>query len=136
MSYQFLFSLVEYGHLYIPMIIVAFFLFFTKTWLLKNRILCGVVLSWLLLILFTVSIYNPLGILAGYESGVLFPEAKFDTNVGIILFMGWINPFFMAGLIYLVLKVFKPSYLLVQNKPHKLPKFTPRASWLRGRRVF
>ena len=70
-----------------------------KNYYLKSAV--GIFLSWGAAILFTIYIYNPVGILAGYESGLDFPESKFDNNtVGIAIFAGWLSPTVVAIALY------------------------------------
>lgn len=51
--------------------------------------MCG----WLIAIVFTITVYNQVGIAAGYEGDMYFPESKYDNNnISVIIVAGWFYP--------------------------------------------
>ena len=66
----------------------------------------AVLVSWSVLVLLMIYVYNPIGILAGHEIGTHFPESKFDNNtIGPVIFFGWLSPTLMGVLLY-----FEPKF--------------------------
>jgi len=61
-----------------------------------NRFLRGflsALVAWVLGVVYTIYVYNPLGISAGHYNGVHFPESNFGNNtVSVALVGGWIGP--------------------------------------------
>jgi len=69
------------------------------------RSIIGVIISWSLLLIFSLYIYNPVGIKMGYEIGMDSPEMEFDNNtVASTLLGGWLLPKVIAIILFLVLK--------------------------------
>ena len=101
MSKASVFTIVEVGHYVIPILIFLILHFIPKALSQKYRIVFGIFISWVLLIFYTIYIYNPAGIAAGHELGMHFPEGKYDNNrTSLAIFIGWMYPTFLA-LVYL-----------------------------------
>ncbi len=113
MSSNNLLQIVEVVFHLLPVVIVVsavYFLPSNKGYLFKASI--GIAITWVSLVLYTIYVYNPVGISAGYESGMHFPESKYDNNtIAPILFFGWLSPTAIALILFFVLKFFKPNLL-------------------------
>ena len=107
MLYTTLFSVVGY----LPVLLPAIIMFSSNRLFAKTRgffvtTLVAVLVCWLVLVLFMIFVYNPLGILAAYEAGADFPEVRYDNNtVGPVIFFGWLSPTLMGLLLY-----FEPKF--------------------------
>ena len=61
-----------------------------KFWL---RCIIAVLVGWLYTVLFTLFVYNPVGIAASYALGEHFPENRYDNNTSsIAIVFGWLLP--------------------------------------------
>jgi hypothetical protein len=62
----------------------------------SSRLLRGflaVVAAWVVGVVYTIYVYNPMGIAAGHYNGMHFPENTYDNNtVAVALMAGWIGP--------------------------------------------
>jgi hypothetical protein len=57
------------------------------------RGLLAVLVTWFVLIAYTIYLYNPAGIAAGYEQGIDFPANHYDNNTAAVMLMaGWVLP--------------------------------------------
>ena len=117
MSYSLLFQIVEVTTVLLPIVFVVMAVYFLPSgWRFATKALHGMVISWLALILFNFYIYNPVGIAAGHEVGMHFPEARYDNNtIATALLFGWFPPLFWSLVLYILLRLVKPSYLRKQK---------------------
>ena len=106
MSFETLYNLIIPLWYAIPVIVVIACIF-----LISNKIsyflrsIIGVMISWFLLLIFSLYIYNPVGIKMGYEIGMDSPEMKFDNNTfASTLIGGWMFPTLLAIILFVVLK--------------------------------
>ena len=105
----YVFELISLGRILLP-VIIAIFLFSSllkkKKWFIQVPI--SIFIPWLVNVLYTIYVYNPVGIDAGREKGLHFPEAQFDNNtVSIIIFTGWVYPSLAIIVYYLYNKYIK-----------------------------
>jgi len=97
MSKASVFAIVEVGDSVIPIFVFLILHFVPKASSRKARIISGILISWMLLVFYTIYIYNPAGIAAGHEIGMEFPEGKYDNNTtSLAIFFGWMYPTFVA----------------------------------------
>lgn len=106
-------QIVEVVFQLLPLVIIisaVYFLPSNKSYFFKASV--GVVIAWASLVIYTIYIYNPVGIAAGHESGMHFPESKYDNNtIAPMIFFGWLSPTAIAFGLFFTLKYFKPSFL-------------------------
>jgi 4-amino-4-deoxy-L-arabinose transferase-like glycosyltransferase len=108
MSDSALFKLVIVGYYVIPIIIFLILHFWLKSKSQKIKIISGILVSWLVLIFYVFYIYNSAGIAAGHETGMVFPEGKYDNNTtSIILFFGWMYPTMVAIIYSILINIWK-----------------------------
>jgi hypothetical protein len=91
-----IFKIVHAGRFILPCVISLLIFWLVSrpanTW---ARAGTAIVPGWVLCFLYTIYVYNPAGIAAGYEQGLHFPEHRFDNNAGAVaLIAGWLYPAF------------------------------------------
>lgn len=96
---------------YLPVLLPVIIMFSSNRLFVKSRgffltTFIAVLVSWLVLVLFIIFVYNPVGVLAGYEVGAHFPESRFDNNtIGPAIFFGWLSPTLMGVILYFEPKI-------------------------------
>jgi len=107
-------TLVELGGDIIPIVILMLLHLWPKVLNHRFRIITGIFISWVLMYFYTDYIYNPAGIAAGHESGMQFPEGKYDNNkTSIALFFGWMYPLFIV-IVYSIIKKLWKKYTITK----------------------
>lgn len=106
MSYVIIFNLFSLLLYLIPLgIVVACVFLMPKKFNFFHRAVTGVAFSWFFLVVFTMYLYNPVGIRMGYEIGMDSPEMKFDNNtVASMVLGGWLIPTLAAVILFFVIK--------------------------------
>lgn len=115
MSDSVLFNIVAFGFYVIPIVIFLILHYLLKAKSEKIKIISGILISWFVLIVYVFYLYNPAGIAAGHETGMDFPEGKYDNNTtSIVLLFGWMYPTIVAIVYSVSLKIWK-KYLNSKN---------------------
>ena len=72
------------------------------------RALAAIILAWIFIVLFTIYVYNPVGVEMGHEEGMHFPENRFDNNtIASTVLAGWVNPTLVAIVTYVILRIIR-----------------------------
>jgi hypothetical protein len=68
----------------------------------------AVAIGWILAVTYTMYIFNPAGIAAGYEQGVHFPENRYDNNtISATILSGWLYPLLVVAFYFLMRWTFR-----------------------------
>ncbi len=98
-----LFRWVDWGWFVLPCAVaVAVFIWVPvkSPW---TRSAIAVIIGWILTVTYTMYIFNPAGIAAGYEQGMHFPESRYDNNIiRVALLAGWFYPLLVVALYFLM----------------------------------
>lgn len=101
MTDQQLFIIVQGLWVILPMVVaVLVYGKLSKTMSSFHRAALGIV------VVYTVTIYNPAGIAAGYEAGMHFPESHYDNNkVSVVVVTGWFYPLLALAGVWVTSKI-------------------------------